>query len=140
MRIVQDMTNQQEIFASFLGKFCLFNCVDVPTRGENVLDLILTNDEDLIQGIKVEESGTFSDHRWVIGSLDVNMDRKDEVVPEFQSYHTKIPNFNWRKGTVEQWDLYRDILNRIDWLDRTKEMSVGDKVDYLNSQMETAVS
>ena len=36
VKIVQDMTSQQEIFASFLGKFCLYNCVDVPTRGENV--------------------------------------------------------------------------------------------------------
>ena len=139
MRIVQDMTSQQEIFASFLGKFCLYNCVEVPTRGENVLDLILTNDEDLIPSIKVEESGSFSDHRWVIGSLDVNMVRKEEFSPEFQSYHTKIPNFNWRKGSVEQWDQYRDILNRIDWSDSTKQMSVRDKVDYLNSQMEAAV-
>ena len=49
VRIVQDMTSQQEIFASFLGKFCLYNCVEVPTRWENVLDLILTNNEHFAQ-------------------------------------------------------------------------------------------
>ena len=133
------MTSQQKMFASFLGKFCLYNVVDVPTRGENVLDLILTNDEDLIPNISVEESGSFSDHRWIIGSMEVSLARKDDKSPEFLSYKTKIPYFNWRKGSVEQWDQYSEILNRIDWSKSTEEMSVGEKVDFLNSQMEAAV-
>ena len=73
VRIVQDMTQKQELFASILGNFCLFNSVEVPTRGVDILDLILTNDEDLISNVRVEESGCFSNHRWVIGDVDMTL-------------------------------------------------------------------
>ena len=94
VRIVQYMSQQEELFANLLGKFYLFNCVEVPTRGENIFDLILTNAEDLIQEVRVEESGSLSDHRWVIGNLDVTLAQTDDESPESLIYKTQIPNFN----------------------------------------------
>ena len=90
LKITQDMSNQQKIFASFLGKFYLLNCVGVSTRGENILDLILTNDENLIPEVWVEESGSFSDHRWVIGDLDVILAWTDDISPESILYDPKL--------------------------------------------------
>ena len=57
------------------GNFCQFpekvlppKLYGVSTKGENILDLILTNDEDLFPEVWVEKRGSFSDHRCDSGS------------------------------------------------------------------------
>merc|ERR1711867_361477 len=101
---VQDMTQQQETFARLVNKYCLFNVVDIPTRGSNVLDLILTNAVDLYGDTRVEESGTLSDHKWVISDIDISLTRTDDASSGTPIYLTRIPHYNWKKGSVEQWD------------------------------------
>ena len=140
LRIEQDMTRQQETFARLVNKYCLLNVVDIPTRGSNVLDLILTNAEDLFGNTRVEESGTLSDHKWVISDIDISLTRTDDASSETPIYLTKIPNYNWKKGSVEQWDNYQEILNSVDWIAETRDMDVEEKIEFLNGKMEEAVS
>ena len=58
-------------------QFCLAQVVDKPTRGKNLLDLILTNNCDLVGNCSVADSG-LSDHRLVIGSLSLPSEVKSE--------------------------------------------------------------
>ena len=114
--------------------------MDSPTRVGNILDLILTNDEDLVSSVRVEESGSFLYFSWVIGEINVTLARRDDSIPESLIYSTTIPNFNWRNGSVEQWDKYQEVQANCEWSQETKYMSITEKVNFLNRLMETAVS
>ena len=47
-KIDLNLCNQEEVFVNFMFTHNLLNYVDIPTRSDNILDLILTNDYDLI--------------------------------------------------------------------------------------------
>ena len=71
----------------------------------------------------------------MIGEVEVTLALRDDFIPEFL-----IPNFNWRNGTVEQWDKYQEVLENCEWSQETKYMFVTERVNFLNRLMETAVS
>ena len=50
---------------------------DKPTRGDNMLDLILTSNEALVENINIEEPFASSDHCVVKFDITCNIIRKD---------------------------------------------------------------
>ena len=64
-KIDLNLTNQEENFVNFIFTHNLMNYVNLPTRNGNILDLILTNDYDLIVSTNFEVNSGFSDHNTV---------------------------------------------------------------------------
>ena len=52
-------------FVKFLSANFLRNLVNKATRGDNLLDLICTNDMSLFGGCEIESNAGFSDHSLV---------------------------------------------------------------------------
>ena len=77
------------------------NYVNLPTRYNNILDLILTNDYDLIQGTNIEVNSGFSDHNTVTCYLDMMCNEVDRC-ESIMKYMTAVPNYGWRSGLIDQ--------------------------------------
>ena len=90
------------------GNFCendsklfLLNLVNVLThKDNNILDLMLTNDIDLISGLRTEDNVKFTDHKLIICDVDFHYEEvkidNDKVI----DYMTTVPLYNWRNGSV----------------------------------------
>ena len=66
-----DLSNQEESFVSFMFSQNLMNYVNKPTRNENSLDLVLTNNYDMITSTHIDVNNGFSDHNTVTCNLNI---------------------------------------------------------------------
>lgn len=66
---------------SFINNYFLTQHVSLPTRKDNILDLVITNTSNSIANISTEESG-MSDH------LQINIVLRPSVLPKMQSERT----------------------------------------------------
>ena len=65
-----NLNSQQQKFVSMMSELFLLNVVNVPThKDNNILDLVLTNDIDMISSLRVDENEKFSDHKLIICDL-----------------------------------------------------------------------
>ena len=54
LTIDENMMQQYEKFADFSNNLCIFNVIDKPTRGDKILDLVMTNDKDIFTNVNME--------------------------------------------------------------------------------------
>ena len=96
-------STKAHLLCELLDEFNLQQLVTEPTRNSNILDLLITNREDLIQGSKVVDGIPGSDHESV--QFGVNLTRKP------LSRH-KRRMYNFRKADFEA---YRELLSKVPW-------------------------
>ena len=113
-RIDLNLSSQEEKFINFMSDHSLMNYVEIPTRNKNILDLVLTNDSELITSTRVEVNSQFSDHYTVHCVLDVNF-CDSKICDKIVEYFTSVPKFGWRNGTTEQWENYENCLKSDVW-------------------------
>ena len=56
--------HQAQALLQFVESQCLAQLITEPTRGENILDFLLTNNEDMLQQVEVRDT-IMSDHRMI---------------------------------------------------------------------------
>ena len=96
-------------------KHSLVQQVDQPTHGVEVLDLIFTNNSDLISSVTVESWPAFTDHKLVSAftSFDLGtMPKKEEV--HLLECGKRLKQLNFNKA---QWVEVQAELAEIDWTD-----------------------
>ena len=138
-KISLNLSRQENFFVNIISKYCLFNYVNIPTRmgnnianGGNILDLILTNDTELLSNVRTVINGNFSDHSTVICDINIEIfEPNSELKPV--KYLTSVPNYNWRSGTIDQWDRYCERVNTSEWLDISEGKNVEDKVKLFSN-------
>ena len=136
--INSDLGRQQEILFSLCNQYLLTNLVDKPTRGENLLDVILCNDRDLFLRCESLLNVKFSDHNLVKVTLTVNTSCNITQC-ENLSYPSVIPQYNWRQGTTQQWEEYRKEMELFDWFEEAVNLNLEEKVSYLTKIMEKSI-
>ena len=89
-------------FFSFFHENFLHQHVHEPTRDNNILDLVISTDENLVNYLEIGEPLDTSDHNIIRGSINVSyiIDNSSQ----------KIPNFK-----RADFDRIRHFLNDIDW-------------------------
>jgi hypothetical protein len=102
----------------------LTNRVLVPTREGNILDLVLTNNQESISHVTVEEnSKRFTDHRTLVTYLTFSL-TATKVERECNKYATTIPEHDIRGGDEEDWRRYRMLFDQFDWESAARELQV----------------
>src|SRR5215469_1947322 len=91
--------------------FFMSNGQPKSTRGDNILDLVMTSNEDLIDNLRVEESFSTSDHGIIRFNVNVGSIYEDNVRKQF----------NYFKG---KYDAMREDIREIDWQVRFNNLSV----------------
>ena len=94
--------NGQDLYAN-LQESSLTQLVHSPTRGNNILDLVLTTNSDLIENLIVDEEFSKSDHRAITFNLKFKS-KKSNISNE------KIPDF--RRANFQKLS---EILAGTDW-------------------------
>src|SRR6218665_3513513 len=77
---------QARLFLDFIEASFMQQHVMEPTRGDNILDLVLTSDENMIENVSVGEHFNTSDHQ--VARLGLIMEQTQEV-----KTYVKRPNF-----------------------------------------------
>ena len=98
--INSDLGRQQEILFSLCNRYLLTNLVDKPTRGDNLLDVILCNNRVVFLKCVSFLNVKFSDHNLVKVTLTVNTSC-DVTHCENLVYLSVIPQYNWRQGLTQ---------------------------------------
>ena len=95
-------TTSGQMFLDAILDSYLVQVIDKPTRGDNILDLILTSNEALVENINIEEPFASSDHCVVKFDITCNIIRKD----------WKLCYYDYRHGNYEAMKVY---LAEMDW-------------------------
>ncbi len=99
-RVIGDL--ESEDFLRVLQNNFLKHVVTEPTRGENILDLVLTNNENMISEVDVGSQLGCRDHRVIRFNLEWEVNRESNLtlVPDFRR-----ANYEGLRGHLEEVNL-----------------------------------
>ena len=91
----------------------LFQCVDFPTRNDSILDLIFTNDSDIVTELKALPPIGNNDHIALIGKLQCRMLKRKRIV-NFKNFricnYTTLCEFIKLNLTIDKNDLFENAI------------------------------
>ena len=120
---------------NYLENFCLEK-----TRGNNILDLILSNNPSLIGQVYTLISKGISDHNLVEVTINHSYTQPQKVGPKQVPYTNKFHQFDLSKADSEDWLRYETELRNIDFETITQEMNVEQKLSKLYDILEKATA
>lgn len=112
-------------FLKLIQDCFLFQHVNKPTRGDNILDLILSSEENIVEGVQIWEHLGKSDHSMVNWKLVVDLPHyvNNKVLRNFNMANYKLINeylskINWDSvlngfNVEEQWKIFCNIVNKL---------------------------
>ncbi|KAJ8031241.1 hypothetical protein HOLleu_27911 [Holothuria leucospilota] len=112
-------------FLSLTQDLFLTQHVKAPTRGENILDLVLTTSPELVENLQVREP--FSDHNIV--AFD------NVTVVTFKG--KRVMNFDYYKADYNSMKIF---LSSVNWREKLYGKSVCEMYECFKSTLEEAVS
>ena len=111
-----------------LSQRITFGTRPTPSGTENVLDLLFTNNEDLLYNIS-RQATALSDHYLITGYTRHNFQLSPNNIPASDDTPS-LSAFNLNKAN---WTEIRCFLSKIDWDEILKEKSNTDIIDILSS-------
>lgn len=107
-----EMRRQAEALLHLAEDLCLLQCIDVPTRSDNILDVVMTNDTDLIHETEVHETN-LSDHNIIMVTTKIPFKKKTTL----SSPVNGTLNFNQLNFLSEStnWESLKQDLRVVDW-------------------------
>jgi hypothetical protein len=134
-------TGQAGMLVKFMEQHFIDNVVTEPTRLNNILDLVMTNNVDMISHIEIEKNVKFSDHNTVISYLNLSLDNDVTTTEEVKSlYSTSIPLYDLTKADQEDWVRFAMVLDSMDLENGMIDLSLEEKVAHLSKSLEEAVA
>ena len=109
-----DAKKQAELFLeycqqNFLVQYCL-----TPTRGQNILDLILTNNQTLINNYTTIVNQKFSDHFLLKVWLNFSFNQDVKMPQRKYPYTTSLHQYDLENADDEDWLRYNDLTQPYD--------------------------
>ena len=109
----QDRLQAQKL-VDLAAKHCLLQVVEGATHGVECLDLIWTNNWDLVSSCNLDTFSQFSDHKMVTASTTFKINQKEALLEEqfLCSTGKRYKSFDFSKAP---WPLIEQQLGEIDW-------------------------
>ena len=121
-----------EFFFSFMTKYLLSQYIKIPTRKKNTLDILITNDPNLVQDVSAEQTD-MSDHDCVhIISSDFVI--KQGKQPNHSSTAKEI-NFTSLNYNKADFDKINESLSTIDWGEMKESCSLEEFPHLFNKKV-----
>ena len=94
-------------------KFSLIQQVDQPTHGIEILDLIFSNDQDLVSSVSVEAWPRFTDHKIVTANVSYQVGEDHSAKEKYLlECGRRLKKLNFNKAS---WSEIKHELSEIDW-------------------------
>ena len=129
---------QAEMFLNFQDEYFMDNVIETATRGVNILDLISTNNADLIMCYKVTVNKKLSDHNTIEIRLNLTFNKEEKEEKVKNPYTTKIFEFDTAKASEEQFKRFEHLIDQFDE-DKLDDKSSEEQLDIIIKVMEEAV-
>ena len=139
--VISGSTRDEQVQADALlelaDRHFLNQIVTEPTRLRNTIDLVFTNDPDLLSNLKVEKvSKLLSDHNQITADLIYNHPYQSQHVKN--QNHDKLRVFNFWSEKAK-WDELNNHLQNLQWDQKVNsETDVQSDIDYLYSEIYSA--
>ena len=118
----------ERLFVDLVNENYLHQCVEAPTRGNNILDLILSTDDDLISDVFIGDCFSTSDHSYITCIIQVlQQEDTEELVYR--------PNFR-----EADWETIRIFLANVNWTEVFENKDLDGMCDVMNCIIQTTVS
>ena len=116
----EEMRTQAEALLNLAREFCLEQHINTPTRGDNILDIVMTNDDNLIHTISVNKTN-LSDHNIISLTTNIITDTR------FAAHAAKKPmtvNFNKLNFFNDKisWEAIKKELDEVDWAPQLRDL------------------
>ena len=85
------------------------------TRGQNILDLVITNDPSLVTKITTEVSTSTSDHNLLEIAINHPYLQPKEERSKERPYSTGLHKYELHKGDAEDWKRYEALMTDVNW-------------------------
>ena len=107
----QEDQEQAKILRDLMEQLFLSQEIHTPTRGSNVLDLLLTNNPEIIHGCRTEKT-KLSDHNLITVTLAKSKKAKQSQEHNKEKSGFKTLNFNSEEA---KWEELKHALMQTDW-------------------------
>ena len=89
------------------------NCCRKPTRGQNILDLVLSNNLAMIGDVSVLASQSISDPNLLEIPITHSYNQPKQIRSKVRPYSTKIHECDLLEADVEDWLRYNALMEDI---------------------------
>ena len=114
------------IFISTLTENAFTQLVEEPTRGTNILDLVVTRNSDLVENLVVSEHFSSSDHKSINFEICLPKPRINEEARkvylyskgDYEAFNSEILNQDWEsrfkhKSVEGKWKVFKDTYSEM---------------------------
>ena len=120
-----EYSEDNDEFVELLQDNFLVQHVDAPTRGDNILDLVLSNEVSMVEDLKILEHFSTSDHNMVEFQLVLKTCVSNVVIykydfrrGDYDEIRNAITEVNWSKtfdgkDTLQCYKILNDMLYRV---------------------------
>ena len=129
----QTESSTQSLFVNFMNELFLTQLVDRPTRQRNILDLILTNNDELITEVDILADDEYlSDHRIIVAkttlpSVETPISNTPPTPESFRGLNFFHKDINWSNLNQE--------INDINWENRFLNNSLDDNFNIFHREI-----
>ena len=92
----------------------MLQVIEEPTRGENTLDLIFTNEPSMVTEVDVNKSW-MSDHSRVEVCTNYIINDQLKSIEEIDNPNSPLRSLNFRAEKKIDWDNINDSIRKIQW-------------------------
>ena len=110
----KDEKKQFEKLINICYNQCMIQIIEENTRGENTLDLIFTNEPNVISAIDVNKTW-MSDHRQIEVSTNYILNEQLNHGKEMEDPNTDLRSLNFRAKEKIDWKGINENIGRIQW-------------------------
>ena len=110
----EDMRVQATALLQLAGEFCLNQHINCPTRGNNILDIVMTNNDELLHDYVVEKTN-LSDHNVITLTTNLIMDKQHYATSQAQQAKINFNQLNFFSASLSWADMKKE-LSEVDWL------------------------
>ena len=115
-----DENKQAELLLEFATANFLEQIIDTPTRGKNILDLVFSNNPQLINFYNIIINKKLSDHNTVEANLNFSYNQENKDEKAVNPYSTKLFEYDSKGADDEDWERFSE---HVGFLDPGEELS-----------------
>ena len=126
----QTLPKQAKALFDLLDEYCLMQCISKPTRGQNILDLVFTNNQQLISDIQINDvSKTISDHK----IIKCESTRLTKTEKKTNNIYEKFDKLNFYSNNIKWENIIRDLENT-QWDSLLENKSITEMYDIITAK------
>ena len=128
---------QAEILLTFMNENSMTQLVNEPTRGNNILDLVITNNTKMIHSVQCSPT-TISDHNIIFvkfQKLEKNIYKKTRLEKD----QPLLKTLNFFNPSID-WEMVNSVFENTDWNEMDEHNSTENKLAFLLEKIESVCS